>query len=97
MHGPSIAFGKSLSNPSNDMTSSIIIISATLLFGMVAIFDAPRGILYSIGIIVMALGMWIMLTIGGHYDYENRQTTRPRAAIHRHDWQGGDARKSPHE
>jgi hypothetical protein len=47
------------------MTSSIIIIGATLLCGMVAIFDAPRGLLYTIGILAMALGLWVMLTIGG--------------------------------
>jgi len=47
------------------MTSSIVIIGATLLFGMVAIFDLPSGIFYTIAIIAMVLGMWALFTIGG--------------------------------
>ena len=47
------------------MTANLIIISATLLCGMVAIFDAPSGALYTIAILAMALGMWILFTIGG--------------------------------
>jgi hypothetical protein len=47
------------------MTAHLIIIGATLLFGMVAIFDAPSGILYTIGILAMVVGMWTLLVIGG--------------------------------
>jgi hypothetical protein len=47
------------------MISSLIIIGATLLFGMVAIFGAPSGVLYSIAILAMAIGMWILFMIGG--------------------------------
>jgi hypothetical protein len=47
------------------MTSSLIIIGATLLFGMVAIFDVPRGIIYSIGILAMVVGVWTLFMIGG--------------------------------
>jgi hypothetical protein len=47
------------------MTSSIIIIGATLLCGMVAIFDVPSGILYTLATLAMALGVWTLLVIGG--------------------------------
>jgi len=47
------------------MISQLLIIGATLLCGMVAIFGAPSGALYSIGILAMALGMWTLLVIGG--------------------------------
>jgi hypothetical protein len=47
------------------MISSLIIIGATLLCGMVAIFGAPGGVLYTIGILAMAIGMLTLFAIGG--------------------------------
>jgi len=47
------------------MISSLIIIAATLLCGMVAIFDLPHGSLYAMAILLMAIGMWAFFAIGG--------------------------------
>jgi len=52
-------------SPIKKMTSSLIIIGATLLFGMVAIFDLPNGSLYAMAILLMAIGMWTLFVIGG--------------------------------